>query len=551
SDNPNLILDSGNYLFLSLLMVKYTHPTISDEILATIWLSLKSWQLLQLGFVSDENVSGRPTFDLESICNDLALRIACLQESPSPITPSVRYGRVIVVEAEEEGYDFWFLLQRQSKSADMIVGMWRNDNPIEQSNRFHWSVNRSDVLAASAKQAKSPIEYDDVAVITSGGKSYLWTRIGDIWNIVGSIEIIQKRSEELQLIRGVRVNPFGTETIRNNSFRSITDNELSKLVETNLERIQDIAASCIAVECTINLDSENYILDLHSSEAGEKVVYEQLVFERTKELVDFLRTPLTKGAPVEVHSEKSLRYTWNPYLNIDYGELEILKPFVERKKPFSRTGFSLPQFAIDIIQDEPIPVHLTIKHDLNLCPIWHEINDDHAACWMLEGGDATPNAILSILSEGLTDIEIGEFLKTSDFHFQGNRYRVLIQFPEDDERIVFRESRVFARHLCEKKVPPSSFLRLSEETLECKIFQESNIIITTVKSDITGDTIYSGPLIKLSKDMDTQHALEYVEEVFEHIIDNRYSSEPEINRIQFYDELLVKVKELIGEYVSA
>ena len=71
-----------------------------------------------------------------------------------------------------------------------------------------------------------------------------------------------------------------------------------------------------------------------------------------------------------------------------------------------------------------------------------------------------------------------------------------------------------------------------------------------MKSDITGDTIYSGPLIKLSKDMDAQHALEYVEEVFEHIIDNRYSSEPETDRIQFYDELLVKVNEIINEYVS-
>ncbi|MHA1864458.1 MAG: hypothetical protein ACTSWA_11870 [Candidatus Thorarchaeota archaeon] len=70
---------------------------------------------------------------------------------------------------------------------------------------------------------------------------------------------------------------------------------------------------------------------------------------------------------------------------------------------------------------------------------------------MLERGDATPNAISSILSGGLTDIEIGEFLKTSDFHFQGNRYRVRIQFPENDERLVFCESRVFARHLCENK----------------------------------------------------------------------------------------------------
>ncbi|MHA1863230.1 MAG: hypothetical protein ACTSWA_05625 [Candidatus Thorarchaeota archaeon] len=165
-------------------------------------------------------------------------------------------------------------------------------------------------------------------------------------------------------------------------------------------------------------------------------------------------------------------------------------------------------------------------------------------------GRCYTDAISSILSEGLTDIEIGENLKTSDFHFQGNRYRVRIQFPEDDERVVFRESRVFARHLCEKRVPPSSFLRLSEEMLECTISQESNLIIKTVKSDITGDTVYSGPLVNLSKNMDAQDALEYIETVFENILDNRYSSEPDINRIRFYDELLVKVSEIITEYVS-
>lgn len=92
------------------------------------------------------------------------------------------------------------------------------------------------------------------------------------------------------------------------------------------------------------------------------------------------------------------------------------------------------------------------------------------------------------------------------------------------------------------------FLGLVKKSLNAQF--PKNLIITTVKSDITGDTVYSGPLVKLSKDMDAQLALEYVEEVFENIIDNRYSSESKNNRIQFYDELLVKVNEIIIEYVS-
>ena len=48
----------------------------------------------------------------------------------------------------------------------------------------------------------------------------------------------------------------------------------------------------------------------------------------------------------------------------------------------------------------------------------------------------------------------------------------------------------------------------------------------------------------------TLEALEYVEGVFESIINSRYSSEPETNRIQSYDELLVKVNEIITDYIS-
>ena len=71
-----------------------------------------------------------------------------------------------------------------------------------------------------------------------------------------------------------------------------------------------------------------------------------------------------------------------------------------------------------------------------------------------------------------------------------------------------------------------------------------------VKSDITGDSIYYGPLVKLSKGMDTQEALEYVKQVFENILDNRYSFEQNTNRIHFYDELLMKVQEVIMDYTS-
>ena len=542
TDVPNLVLDTGNYLFLMLLMVKYTQPDISDDELTKLWSSLKPWQLLQLGFVRGHYASGRPSFDVEVIWTDILLRVSCIRESPLPSTPTIRYGRILVVEGPEEGYDYWFLLQKEPRSTDMISGMWHNTNPIEPSDRFHWSVIRSDILASSAQQVKSPLEYEDIAICDSAGKSVLWIRSGDIWNPVGSIELIRKRNDELNCIRGVRVERA---LVDSDSTQIAPERDLSEYVTSHLEQIQKQSGSCIAVECFIELDSESYILGLHSSETGKKNIHELLVFESTQELVDFLRMPLTIGSPIE-NQVDSKRYTWNPYTDVHYDDLDFLKLFVERKKPFVRSRISLPPTAKDVVANDIVPVNLMIKHDTNQCPICQGINDDHAACWILEVVDDVPEAIVSMLSVGFTDIEIGEILNTQDIHVQGSRYKVYIEFPPegDNDRIVFRESRIFAQHLHEKRVPRVSFLRLNEETLLWKLFNDSESISISIQSNITGDMIYSGPLVNLFKGMDIELAMEHVETTIENILENKCSGNA-CERIQSYDELLEKVNEII------
>ncbi|MHA2322405.1 MAG: hypothetical protein ACXACG_12205 [Candidatus Thorarchaeota archaeon] len=286
---------------------------------------------------------------------------------------------------------------------------------------------------------------------------------------------------------------------------------------------------------------------MKSSETDEKTVCEQLVFEKTQDLVDFLRNPLTTGEPVEVNANGSQRYTWNPYTDIHYDDLGILKPFIERKKPFSRIGINLPRTAKELLQSKTVPVGLVVRHDAHQCPICLGISDNHAACWVLEGVDDVPSAITSILYVGLTDVEIGEILKTRRIHLNGTSFEVGIEFPskEDDERLVYRESQVFARHLCEKRIQPSSFLKMSEETLVCMIFKESDFINVSIRSDITGDLVYSGPLVRLFTGMNVEQAIEHVDEVFSSIVKDRFTSETECNKIQSYDVLLMKVNEMV------
>jgi hypothetical protein len=548
-ENPTLCLDTGNYLFLLILALKRNMSSITDDDLVGNWSRLKTWHLVQIGFYTSAKfteVTGRSTFELRKVWQDITRQARLLVDASSPRIPNVKYGRMMIVEGEEGKCEYWMILQKRFGSVETISGMWQNVSPIAPSDRFQWSVNKSDVLAASALRAASPLESDDVAVTEFEGNSCLWVLDGDSWNPAGRIEFVQRIGGERDWIRGVKVHPLLSGNIPDWSVPISIPDEMTGIVVSTLEHVQNLAISCLTVECSIDIDSENYVLTLHSAETEGRVVHEQLVFERTRELVDFLRLPLTRGEPVETPSSCH-RYTWNPYADVHYGEYAALRPFVERRNPFRRVGITLPKTAAELLQSKSVPVNLVIRHDVHQCPIWLGINDDHAACWVLDSVDDVPSSISSILDVGLTDIEIGELLKAKEIHLNGIHFEIRIKFPteEDSERLVFRESWVFAKHLYQKRIPPSSFLKMSQETLVCRIFREADFISILIRSDITGDSVYSGPLVRLFKGMDVEEAMEHVNEVLVSIVKDRFTSESECNKIQSHDVLLQIVNEIV------
>jgi hypothetical protein len=550
-ENPQLHLDTGNYLLLLLLYMKYQKNTINDDLTRT-WVILKTWQLLQLGYFVDyehADAVGRTVFDLAKILSDMLTRNDALQEIPVPKTPNIRYGRVLVVESEEGGYDYWMVLQKRFRSTKMIAGMWKNVNPIDTSDKFRWSVNSHDILATSAKKAREVLEYDDIAITDSYDGEILWVWSGDALDKIGTIELLRRGSKESQWIRGIRVQSSLKRGQIESSFLVRKKVDISKLVVSCLIRIQELNSSCIPVECTLGLDGENYVVVLHASETDEQDVVETLVFERTQELVDFLRLPLVTEKPVTVDSGNDCLYTWNPYTDIHYGDVGIVRPFVERKNPFTSTKVTLPETAKEFIQSTIISVGFKIKHDVHQCPICLGIGDDHAACWVLENKiDDVPYGISSILGVGLTDTEIYELIQSRVVHCEGTRYEIDIEFPDEenyDDRLIFRESRFFAWHLGARRILPSSFLEMKNEKLECDVFRDGKFIVIYVKSDITGDLLYSGPLIQMSKKMSYKEMKEQAQDVLNEITENRYGKRCAKNKVKGYDILLSQITNII------
>jgi hypothetical protein len=291
---------------------------------------------------------------------------------------------------------------------------------------------------------------------------------------------------------------------------------------------------------------------LHSPESKGEIVFEKLIFERTQELVDFLRLPLTTSEPVEAYDKENHQYTWSPYTDIHYGTLDIIRPYVERRKPFVSTKIMLPETARKLIKSEAVTVKVSIKHDIHQCPIWLGIGDNHATCWILESKDNDVlKAVSSILNTGLTDTEISEIMKSKEINLNGTRCEIAIEFPDEenyDERLIFRESPLFAWRLGVRPIQPSSFLRTDEERFYCDLFKENDSVLMTLISDLTKDVIYSGPLVHLFKGMEIQQAFDHADQVLVDIFSDRFANRTLEEKIKSFDKLHDKLSELIKKH---
>ncbi len=145
--------------------------------------------------------------------------------------------------------------------------------------------------------------------------------------------------------------------------------ELDMHVKNELNRIVDLYAECVAVRCSLRLEPEYLVACFHGLSADETATLEEIRLEQTQDFIELLQRPLVQRAPIDFGSADAPGYSWNPYTDIDYGDLGFLRPYVERRRPFASVAVTLPATAAEILSSTTDEIRLVVKHDNESCPI--------------------------------------------------------------------------------------------------------------------------------------------------------------------------------------
>lgn len=138
-----------------------------------------------------------------------------------------------------------------------------------------------------------------------------------------------------------------------------------------------------------------------------------------------------------------------------------------------------------------------------------------------------------------------------ELFFEHGRYRLDIEFadsPSTRQGRVFRESKRIARVLGEKPVPPGSFQFLDSEQIVFTLTRGRGDVGIVARSDITGEVVSRGTLIRPKGRWDVQEELEGFTERTETFIQSYFGEDvvPE-ERVVDYQAMLDEMREYLHD----
>jgi len=515
---PHLPTLYGNYLFLILLAVSRRFPLLSENQTADLWTSLKSWQLVQLGFriESQQAKALSPKFDVRAIWANLCKRAKTISQMPQPVQSSVRLG-LLLTPSENEYSSCWLFIEDEHEPRSFIGGLWIGQNPVSAGGSIAWCETSHDVIAVNAESMENAIAYDIIAARIHG-IDCMWLKEDNEWRLLGAVTIIQRAREAITRIRGIKIDSIESEGLQSLPKGISFPSDLKDRVLSELEAISVIRDQTIPVRCILTTDSDMYVV---SFEADGKRINEQR-FSQTCDVLRLLRRPLVDGFLLRNSRRPKQFLTWDPYTDIEYDKLQLLKPYVERKTPYVRVESLLPLTCEELMERASQRISLVISHDENLCPVAGGTSGLHGACWRIMQTEKSGTVQSEWLpAGGVTDRDIAGLISSQEVFTEQARYALSIKFsPGTHSRlgIVFRESKMIASALGLRPVPPETFLRMNEERLLHSLARDGHGIQIGLYSNITGERISSGTLIAPEGRWDIEEMIDgFVEDVTESI----------------------------------
>ena len=540
SQDSRVVSDTGTYLVLLLLAVTKINPSLGQRGIRVLWEDVKSWYLMQL----ELRISRRIRFNVRSIWSRLCRRAEYLLSDKSHSSVAAR-GKVMIDEASDGLNDFWLVVEDPYNTDRLLSGVWRGMNPFSLDEKMHWGLVRHDDIAASVAACRDPSDEFEVMIVHDGSDNYLWMREEIEWQLLGRVELV-RRGGQLTDIRGMRITGLSDGDMEYPTALDNNQDELGVRIQRKLEMVEERAKKRIPVKIALVVDKNEFVISLIEDDE----LIEEVRTMHTAVLLHFLRGPLVgyaQSPEFEVYKEF---YTWNPYEDIDYGELEVVRPYVERRKPLFGLHSSLPANAVDFSSLKIEDLRIEVVHDESVCPIALGESLSHDSCWRVRASEASNRMVTENLNRVMTDLDIFRLYSAGEIILGNTRYQLQIEFSPDPvtrDGVVFRESGRIAWLLGLKRIPAGTYSEMNKEKLICSLLKHRNEVQFIIRSDKTDDRLYSWLLFKTDSKVGEMEILEAVDQIFEGIMESYFNDDRHIEDVvSNYDDFLADLKEEIG-----
>ncbi len=543
--NPHVTTSFGNYLFLLLLAVSRKYPELTIEQMQHLWEPVKAWHLRQVGFYLRKTQGERiePKFDVRAVWSNLCKRATTLIKMSLPVQSAVRYGQLLIAPYGDD-YDYWVFIEDRFDKSRFQSGLIIGQNPFASSTFMRWTEMDNHEIALHAKSVVAEEVYD-LLVSNVSGIECVWLLAEGEWNLQGELVIIPRKRSAITSIRGMQIKPLVADRIPEVPFGVRMPPRIKQRVREDLSQIARLRQSILSVQCALGIDSGMYAVRF---EEGREQIDMRVVY-RTSDLLHILRMPLVEGIPLQSSQDSDVYLTWNPYEDIDYGELQLFRPYVERKTPYVHVRVPLPMTSRELLERPPAEVEIIIFHDESECPIVDGNASAHGSCWRVkaEGEQESPR-FDALTDHALSDHDISSLIVSGEVFLEEGRYKLNITFdssPSAREGIVFRESRLIARALGLKSVTPGVFLELDTEQLKYVLTNYGDGIAMGIYSSLTEERISSFNLIPQGRWQIDEVMEGFIDETEEFIESYFGKGERPEKRIIDYDEILEETQDLL------
>ncbi|MBN2229041.1 MAG: hypothetical protein JW779_05560, partial [Candidatus Thorarchaeota archaeon] len=541
SQEPAIIQEVGNYLLLLILGISHKYPAIGTDGIKRLWKDASGWVLMQLGLRFDRPVA----FNVCALWNFLCKSARYYGTRIVVSNPDTK-GIVIVVEAPENLNDFWLFIEEPTNTDRILSGVWRGLNPFFPNDKMRWGLVSHDDITSSAAACDAPSEEYGVVIHHEGDQRYLWIREEYTWQLLGEVQLV-RQCRQLLDIRGMHITAQPDSHILPPPAKEEDSHELRIRIQKKLADIRERARRRVPVKIHLDIERNDFVIIL----LEDNQVLEEVRLRKTAEMIDFLRIPIIlHGLSTDFEVYKDA-YTWNPYEDIEFGELKIIRPFVERRNPFPGFQFTLPRDVTGFSSLEQEELRVEITHDKSLCPLFLGKSLQHDTCWRMQVHDVINPSLALHLSKRVTDLDIFRLQAAEEIIMGNKQYHLQLRFtpnPTSRDGVVFRESGRIAWQLGLRRLPAGTYLEMDQEKLVCALQKHKNEVQLIVRSNKTADQVYSWLLFKTDSKPDEEELLEALDQTLEGIVETYFGDNQSVEEdVSGYEELVSDLRTMIED----